>query len=158
MLDHQQSPNLLVDNNWNVKVADFGLARFNIAKNEPSLAKLRGTYAYAAPETYSGQIYTTKSDVYSFGIILWELIMRLLTGCYHRPFSEYKNLRYDFQIIVQTAKKNLRPTFPATCPPKWQQLVESCWSHKQEDRPTLEEVLKSLAELKECCSTQMNQN
>ena len=91
-----------------MKVADFGLARFKTAKNEASLAQLRGTYVYAAPETYmGGQQYTTKSDVYSYSLILWELVMRRLLGEYVRPYSEFKNLIFDFQV----------PLFPPSSPP-----------------------------------------
>lgn len=88
-----------MDKDWNIKVADFGLARFKTTKNEASLAKLRGTYVYAAPETYmGGQQYTTKSDVYSYSLILWELVVRCITGAYSRPYSEYRNLIFDFQV------------------------------------------------------------
>lgn len=37
-------------------------------------------------------------------------------GHYERPFAEFKNLQFDFQIIIQTAKKGLRPTIPESCP------------------------------------------
>jgi serine/threonine protein kinase len=61
-----KSPNLLVDDSFNVKVADFGLARFQTPDNNRTLTQLRGTYAYLAPECYAGEAFTTKSDVYRF--------------------------------------------------------------------------------------------
>ncbi len=48
--------NLLVDHNWAVKVADLGLARFHTQENSASLAKLRGTYLYAAPVCIIGGV------------------------------------------------------------------------------------------------------
>jgi serine/threonine protein kinase len=54
-----------------VKVSDLGLARMKTGGNEGSLSKLRGSYLYAAPETYHGEEYTSKCDVFSFGIVLW---------------------------------------------------------------------------------------
>ena len=41
-----KSLNLLVDKNFSVKVADFGLSRFTEGENTDTLQKLRGTYAY----------------------------------------------------------------------------------------------------------------
>ena len=63
-----KSLNLLVDEYWTVKVTDFGLSRFTQGNqsNITTLGKLRGTYAYSAPELYFGETYTTKADVYRF--------------------------------------------------------------------------------------------
>ena len=44
-----------VDESWNVKVCDFGLSRFTDSENMSTLGKLRGTFAYCAPEVYFGE-------------------------------------------------------------------------------------------------------
>jgi serine/threonine protein kinase len=50
-----------------IKVCDFGLSRFtNGEHNLATLGKLRGTYAYTAPELYYGATFTPKSDVYRY--------------------------------------------------------------------------------------------
>jgi serine/threonine protein kinase len=41
--------NLLVDQNWSVKVADLGLAQYSAAEESTSFNKMRGSYLYAAP-------------------------------------------------------------------------------------------------------------
>ena len=41
-----------------------------------TLGKIRGTYAYCAPEIYFGSQFTNKSDVYSIAVIFWEIITR----------------------------------------------------------------------------------
>ena len=159
--------NLLVDTSYGVKVSDFGLARFAPSVDYPSgstdpnansqvraagidasLTKLRGTYIYAAPEVYRGQIFTTKADVYSFGIILWELLNRHLTSAYVKPYAEYKHLRMDFQIIVQVSQKNLRPTCPVGCPAPFKTLLEQCWDADPNQRPEFVDVIRSLQEIK----------
>lgn len=124
-----------------------GLARFS-DKSHSSLSKLRGTYAYAAPETYKGQPYTTKSDVFSFGIVLWEMVMRCLSGTYHKPYSEHKNLKYDFQVLIQTAKNGLRPTIHPSNPSPFTKLMQQCWEADPEKRPSFEAVLESLKQIK----------
>ena len=65
-----KSHNLLVDNFWNVKVADFGLSR----PQSMDLMTAAGTPQWTAPEVIRHENYTTKADVYSFSIIIYELL------------------------------------------------------------------------------------
>jgi len=143
-----KSLNLLVNEKWEVKVCDFGLSRFNTDSNLKTLVQMRGTFAYCAPEVYFGEQFSTKSDVYSIGMVFWELVARCLLGRYERPFAEFKNLHFDFQIIIQTAKKGLRPTIPETCPEGWKQLIKDCFDHSTEKRPSCGEILTRLEDLK----------
>lgn len=143
-----KSLNLLVDENWTVKVSDFGTSRFTSGVGDMStLSKLRGTYAYCAPEVYFGKNFTPKSDIYSFGIILWEMAFRCITGTYGQPFSEFKQIVFDFQIIIQSAKKDVRPTIPGDCPAPYTELINRCWHKEPDSRPTTDEVFQKLKEL-----------
>ncbi|KAJ6996181.1 serine/threonine-protein kinase EDR1-like [Populus alba x Populus x berolinensis] len=67
-----KSPNLLVDENWTVKVCDFGLSRLkhNTFLSSKSTA---GTPEWMAPEVLRNEPSNEKCDIYSFGVILWEL-------------------------------------------------------------------------------------
>lgn len=122
-----KSPNLLCDAEYNIKVCDFGLSRFRTLTNANTLGELRGTMAYCPPEIYDGGLYSYKSDVYSIGMVLWEMAMRILGGKYSRPFEEYQEITFEFQIIIQTSKNKLRPSIPDKCPPFIRQLIERCW-------------------------------
>lgn len=138
-----KSLNLLIDKDFNVKVCDFGLARQTEVTEDAdgqintlsTLNKLRGTYGYSAPELYEKQKATNKSDVFSLGIILWEIVSRVITGVYARPYAEYTNMRYDFQVLIGVSKKGIRPTLPATCPEEFKMMITSCWSGQAEKRP-----------------------
>lgn len=133
-----------------VKVCDFGLSRYTQGSGDNStLGKLRGTYAYSAPEVYHGKPYSTKSDVYSIGVIMWELVARVINKSYLRPYKEYKHLRIDFQIIIASAKKGIRPTIPASCPASLRALIVRCWDALPDPRPTADEALTELQQIHE---------
>jgi len=145
-----KSLNLLVDENWTVKVSDFGTSRFTSGdkSNSSTLSKLRGTYAYCPPEVYFGKDFTPKSDIFSFGVILWEMAYRCLTGVYAQPFSEFTQIVFDFQIIIQSAKKDLRPTIPESCPEAFKDLINRCWHKSPTERPSTTELAVALREVK----------
>eukprot|EP01108_Squamamoeba_japonica_P004949 TRINITY_DN3871_c0_g1_i1.p1 TRINITY_DN3871_c0_g1~~TRINITY_DN3871_c0_g1_i1.p1 ORF type:complete len:829 (+),score=305.83 TRINITY_DN3871_c0_g1_i1:127-2613(+) len=139
--------NLLVSAHWSLKVCDFGLSRFSTSSNLETLAKMRGTMAYCPPEAYFGEQFTSLSDIYSIGVILWELFNRTIKGEYNRPFYEYPNLTMDFQIIIQVARRNKRPTITETWPAALKELVESCWRKERDERPSAAKVMEQLSEL-----------
>ena len=90
-----KSHNVLVDANLNVKVCDFGLAKFIVSRKNllissthrrllfPLQADLgtgtmqfAGTPCYMAPELFAKRQYDEKVDVFAFGTLLWEIIER----------------------------------------------------------------------------------
>eukprot|EP00011_Vannellida_sp_DIVA3-517-6-12_P004910 CAMPEP_0114614994 /NCGR_PEP_ID=MMETSP0168-20121206/5938_1 /TAXON_ID=95228 ORGANISM="Vannella sp., Strain DIVA3 517/6/12" /NCGR_SAMPLE_ID=MMETSP0168 /ASSEMBLY_ACC=CAM_ASM_000044 /LENGTH=825 /DNA_ID=CAMNT_0001826055 /DNA_START=387 /DNA_END=2864 /DNA_ORIENTATION=+ len=146
-----KSLNLLVDANWAVKVSDFGTSRFTSGENADlsTLGKLRGTYAYCAPEVYFGKSFTTKADIFSLGVILWEMAFRCLNGAYEQPYAEYKQIVFDFQIIIQSAKMDKRPTIPSNCPEQYAALIRRCWDKDPDVRPDTPEVQELLRELEQ---------
>lgn len=65
--------NILLDENFNAKISDFGLARF-IDRNQSHLVTgMKGTFGYLAPEWQHLKI-TVKADIYSFGIVILETV------------------------------------------------------------------------------------
>ncbi|XP_054808705.1 probable leucine-rich repeat receptor-like protein kinase At1g68400 [Prosopis cineraria] len=66
-----KSTNILIDQDGNARVADFGLSVFATPATSASAAKSNG---YRAPEALDGRKNTQKSDVYSFGVLLLELL------------------------------------------------------------------------------------
>lgn len=141
-----KSLNLLVNKNWEVKVCDFGLSR-KAEGDTATLGKMRGTMAYCAPELYHSVLYTDKSDVYSLGVIFWELVSRAVTGEYSKPYEEYPHLTHGFTVMIQVAKKGLRPTFHFNVPQEWQDLISQCWDGEPELRPSAVEVIEMLEDI-----------
>ncbi|KAK6143461.1 hypothetical protein DH2020_023809 [Rehmannia glutinosa] len=79
-----KAANILLDHNYEAKVADFGLAKLSSDTNTHVSTRIMGTFgseilstsfrSYLAPEYASSGKLTEKSDVYSYGIMLLELI------------------------------------------------------------------------------------
>ncbi|KAL2920997.1 Serine/threonine-protein kinase-like protein ACR4 [Bienertia sinuspersici] len=70
-----KSSNILIDEEHNARVADFGLSLLGPTDSSSPLAELpAGTLGYLDPEYYRLHYLTTKSDVYSFGVLLLEIL------------------------------------------------------------------------------------
>lgn len=70
-----KSANILLDDDFNPKLSDFGLAKLGpVGDNTHVSTRVMGTYGYCAPEYAKSGKLTLKSDVFSFGVLLLELI------------------------------------------------------------------------------------
>ncbi|XP_015164880.1 G-type lectin S-receptor-like serine/threonine-protein kinase SD2-5 [Solanum tuberosum] len=65
--------NILIDQNFNAKISDFGLSKLIEKDKSKVVTRMRGTPGYIAPEWLSS-IITEKVDVYAFGIVLLETL------------------------------------------------------------------------------------
>lgn len=75
--------NIMLDQNWNLKIIDFGLAAPSEGRDGSGFLKTSlGTYGYMAPEQHLGRVYQgEKVDVFALGVILFVMMSM------HPPFN-----------------------------------------------------------------------
>ena len=121
-----------------IKISDFGLSR--LYQKSCILTGQLGTCYWMAPEIIVNKRYSTKVDVYSYGIIIWEVCTR------KTPYSCMSQQQVQFYVSVKKGRPNLK-IIPSNTPPKIIQLMEMCWDHEPDNRPTFEFIVDFLRNL-----------
>ncbi|XP_010480284.1 PREDICTED: probable receptor-like protein kinase At2g42960 [Camelina sativa] len=98
-----KSSNILINDEFNAKVSDFGLAKLLGAGKSHVTTRVMGTFGYVAPEYANTGLLNEKSDVYSFGVVLLESITGRDPVDYGRPAHEV-NLVDWLKMMVGTRR------------------------------------------------------
>jgi serine/threonine-protein kinase len=118
--------NILIDNNGNVKILDFGIAQFYEDKqevtNQTISGTVMGTYNYMSPEQReSSENVSQRSDLFSVGVVMYELF----TG------------KIPIGVFPEPSRLNTE------IEPALNQLILGCLNQDSEQRPESAEQLKN---------------
>ena len=147
--------NILLDDNFCVKVADFGLSRlFPNDVTHVSTAP-QGTPGYVDPEYHQCYQLTSKSDVYSFGVVLIELISSLpaVDMARHRPEINLANLAINkiekcaFHELIDPHLGFESDNEVKRMAMSVAELAFQCIQEDKEMRPSMDEVLEALKKI-----------
>ncbi|XP_020213106.1 probable serine/threonine-protein kinase PBL25 isoform X1 [Cajanus cajan] len=147
-----KSSNILLDNDHNAKLSDYGLAKL-AGKDKMNIVPTRvmGTYGYSAPEYVRTGNLTLKSDVYSFGVVLLELITGRRAVDTTRPHDE-QNLVSWAQPIFRDPKRypdmadpNLNKNFPEKDLNQVVAIAAMCLQEEAAARPLMSDVVTALS-------------
>ncbi|EXB36717.1 Wall-associated receptor kinase-like 9 [Morus notabilis] len=144
-----KSTNILLDEKYRAKVADFGTSRTISLEQTHLTTIVYGTFGYLDPEYFQSSKFTEKSDVYSFGVVLVELLTGQKAISVTRS-EEERNLATHFvmtmeadnlfdiidsQVLEDAPKEEIRQIA---------NLAQRCLNINGRNRPTMKEVSMEL--------------
>lgn len=151
-----KSSNILLDDQWNAKLSDFGLARLG---PEDGLSHVStavvGTIGYAAPEYVQTGHLTSKSDVWSYGVFIYELITGRRPFDRNRPKNEQKLMEWikphlsnvrKFELILDP---RLEGSYCLKSAYKLAALANRCLVRQPRTRPKMSEILELVNQIVE---------
>uniref|UniRef100_M4CEB4 Protein kinase domain-containing protein n=1 Tax=Brassica campestris TaxID=3711 RepID=M4CEB4_BRACM len=150
-----KTTNILLDEQFKVRLADFGLSRsFPVGGESHVSTMIAGSPGYLDPEYYRTSRLTEKSDVYSFGIVLLEMITNQPVIDQSREKShitqwvEFELISGDIRTIMDP---NLQGDYDSHSAWRVLDLAMSCANPSSTKRPSMSQVV---VELKECLASE----
>ncbi|GAB4824414.1 hypothetical protein Ancab_007301 [Ancistrocladus abbreviatus] len=149
-----KTSNVLLDEELNAKLSDFGLARLGPAEGFGHVStSVVGTVGYAAPEYVQTGRLTVKSDVWSFGVVLFELITGRRAVDRNLPRSEQKLLEWVKHFVSDSKKfhliidPQLGGQYCMRSAQKLASLANKCITKQPKSRPKMSEVVEMLGDI-----------
>ncbi|KAH7351903.1 hypothetical protein KP509_19G019400 [Ceratopteris richardii] len=149
-----KAANILLDDQFNVKLSDFGLAKHGPGEGATHVStRTMGTCGYVAPEYLATGHLSSRSDVYSFGVLLLELLSGRRAMDYDRPVGEQKVVDWARPYLENKKRSiyimdpKLNGLFSLKGANKIASLAQECLNEDAKARPLMKEVLNSLESL-----------
>jgi len=128
-----KSSNLLLADDFSIRIADFGLSK----EMYDTCAQTRvGTLQWVAPEVLRGEKYSTKADLWSYGVVMWEVVTAKI------PFDGMNRAELARKVAID----GMRLPPPKSAPIQLLRVMASLW-RKPAQRPDFGAVLKALEQM-----------
>ncbi|PWA67177.1 hypothetical protein CTI12_AA312470 [Artemisia annua] len=145
-----KSSNILLDENWNAKISDFGLSKFGPANQEFTflISHAAGTFGYCDPLYVDTGVLSKESDVYSFGVVLFEVLCGRLSvanyGDSRRFLSRWAQSCYEEKKIGTIVLDCLKEKISQDCLQKFTDIAYQCLRRNRKERPLVGEIVTQL--------------
>ncbi|XP_057970931.1 proline-rich receptor-like protein kinase PERK8 [Malania oleifera] len=148
-----KSSNILLDNNFEAQVSDFGLAKLALDAHTHVTTRVMGTFGYMAPEYASSGKLTEKSDVFSFGVVLLELITGRKPVDASQPLGDESLVEWARPLLTQALDDE---EFEELVDPRLEndyvegemfRMIEAaaaCVRHSAARRPRMSQIVRAL--------------
>ncbi|KAF6174259.1 hypothetical protein GIB67_033791 [Kingdonia uniflora] len=148
-----KSANILLDDNFMAKVADFGISKLVQLDQTQMSTLVQGTFGYLDPEYFNTSQLTEKSDVFSFGVVLVELLTGKKHVCSERSPEErslaiYFNATLKANRLFQLVEPQVIDEGKSAQIMAYSDLAKRCLHMKGEERPTMKEAAAELEGLR----------
>ncbi|THG23093.1 hypothetical protein TEA_013172 [Camellia sinensis var. sinensis] len=145
-----KTTNILLDENWVAKIADFGLSKGTTSNSATHVStKVKGTFGYLDPDYFYTHRLTKKSDVYAFGVVLLEVL------CGRPPVDT--SLKEEEISLILWAQQHIKkgkvdriidPSLSGQITPQclkyFVEVAYNCLHTSPKKRPTMGEVVGTL--------------
>ncbi|XP_064973777.1 serine/threonine-protein kinase PCRK1-like isoform X1 [Musa acuminata AAA Group] len=155
-----KASNILLDEDWNAKLSDFGLARQGPAEGLSHVSTaVVGTFGYAAPEYMQTGRLTAKSDIWSYGVFLYVLITGRQPIDKNLPKGEQKLLEWVRPYITDVKKiriimdPKLEGDYSLKSASKLVTVANRCLVRQPKSRPKMSDVLEMVQRIIESTET-----
>ncbi|KAL4308015.1 hypothetical protein GQ457_01G039360 [Hibiscus cannabinus] len=148
-----KAANILLDESFEARVADFGLAKYSLDTETHVSTRVMGTFGYMAPEYASSGKLTEKSDVFSFGVVLLEMITGRRPVDKTQPFFDDSLVDWARPLLSQALEhgnfdslvdSRLQKDYGSNEMTRMAACAAACVRHSARSRPRMSQVVQAL--------------